>query len=309
MSLLLARLGADKALRFWQKCKSLSRLQKGLVMKKVASTLVSAVMPRRRMLAWLATGAVAAATVGAAAATSGAAETPALDVPGALEGGAAANLRQLTAALAAAPRRRDFKTVPMILDHPRQWDSAALELLLHYRGGPKQVWDNTDIASPWLNLMRNAMNAQVWSYRQPDFLAVSATHGTCHLALFDEVMWDKYDFPAMIKNQFKRNIFLTVPPAVRGKNAGDFNDPHGLFSPAANCIPLLVERGAVFLACHNMIWEFSHALIAKGHNPDHLNHERLAADLTNHLIPGAILTPGIVATIPLLEAAGYRYIK
>ena len=40
--------------------------------------------------------------------------------------------------------------------------------------------------------MRNALNAQIWSFKHPDFLAVSATHGSAHLALYDQAMWDKY---------------------------------------------------------------------------------------------------------------------
>ena len=47
----------------------------------------------------------------------------------------------------------------------------------------------------------------------------------------------------------------------------------------------------------------------KGVNPDHLTHERMAAEFTNHLIPGAVLTPGIVGTLPELELAGFRYAK
>jgi hypothetical protein len=38
----------------------------------------------------------------------------------------APNLAQLTKRLAEAPRRRDFKTVPMILERPDQWDHEAL---------------------------------------------------------------------------------------------------------------------------------------------------------------------------------------
>ena len=45
------------------------------------------------------------------------------------------------------PRRRDFKTVPMILERPDQWDHAALAEVTGYRGGPKQVWDNTGSAA------------------------------------------------------------------------------------------------------------------------------------------------------------------
>ena len=56
----------------------------------------------------------------------------------------AGQLNALMQRLAKAPRRRDFKSVPMILDHPNQWDSEALDAVLHYSGGPKQGWDNTD---------------------------------------------------------------------------------------------------------------------------------------------------------------------
>ena len=106
-------------------------------------------------------------------------------------------LPELMVRLRNASRRRDFKTVPMILDHPDLWDDTALKEVIAYRGVGKQVWDSTDIGSPWLNLMRNSINAQVFSFRHPDFLAVSATHGSAHLALFDQDMWDKYKFAEM----------------------------------------------------------------------------------------------------------------
>ena len=274
-------------------------------MKDHPVTLLETPMPRRKMLAWLAKGGIAGAAL--LALPGAAASADPMAAP--LEPRGAKNLKDLSAALARAPRHRNFKTVPMILTEPQQWDYEALNLLLTYHGGPRQVWDNTDISSPWLNLMRNATNAQVWSFKHPNFLAVSANHGTCHLALFQQHIWEKYNLPAMIGKKFKRNVFLDIPAGEKGKSPADFNNPLGLFSPSANCIPLLMERGTVFLACHNAIWEFSHALMAKGHNPDHLTHEALAADLTNHLIPGVVLTPGIVATIPELQLAGYEYIK
>jgi hypothetical protein len=99
-------------------------------------------------------------------------------------------LRALMERLGKARRRRDFKTVPMILTRPEEWDHEALSEVLAYKAGPRQVWDNTEIGGPWLNLMRNQLNAQIWSFHHPDFLAVSATHGTAHLALFDQSMWE-----------------------------------------------------------------------------------------------------------------------
>src|SRR5260221_13855358 len=109
----------------------------------------------------------------------------------------AGELRSLMEKLAKAPRPRDFKPVRMVLDKPDLWDAEALDAVIAYRGSRKQVWDNTDIGGPWLNLMRNSLNAQVFSFRHPDFLEVSPTHGSAQLALYDQEMGDKYQLGAM----------------------------------------------------------------------------------------------------------------
>ncbi len=217
-------------------------------------------------------------------------------------------LSALADTLAKAPRRRDFKTVPMILTSPDQWDSAALDAVIAYAPRPKQVWDNTDIASPWLNLMRNSLNAQIWAFKHPDFLAVSATHGSAHLALYDQAMWEKYGLAKMAGPTFKTNTLILEKKAAQA-SAADYEDASGVFSPADNSIPALQRRGVVFLACHNAIWELTGKLIANRVNPDKLSHEALAAEMTNHLIPGAVVTPGIVGTLPELQATGFAYAK
>jgi len=214
-------------------------------------------------------------------------------------------LAELTARLQRASRRRDFKTVPMILTHPDFWDDEALNELIAYRGTRKQVWDNTDIASPWLNLMRNSVNAQVFSFRHKDFLAVSATHGTAHLALFDQAMWDKYELATLAGPKFKTNTLIVAKPVPTAFS--DEEDPKSVFGPVGDTIPALQDRGAVFLACHNAIWEITAKLIARGTNPDRASYEAVAAELTNHLIDGIVLTPGIVATIPELQQVGFHY--
>jgi intracellular sulfur oxidation DsrE/DsrF family protein len=80
-------------------------------------------------------------------------------------------------------------------------------------------------------------------------------------------------------------------------------------SGPGDTIPALQERGVVFLACHNAIWELTAKLRDRGNNPDHLSHEAVAAELTNHLIDGIVLTPGVAATIPELQQAGFHYVK
>ena len=220
----------------------------------------------------------------------------------------AGKLKALAESLSRAPRRRDFKSVPMILTSPDQWDHEALSEVIAYGGGPKQVWDHVDIAGPWLNLMRNSLNAQIWSYKNPDFLCVSATHGSAHLALYDQAMWDKYQLASLTGDKFKANS-LIVQPTLASADPANFEDPEGVFSSADNAIPTLMRRGVVFLACHNAVAELADRLIKKNVNPDKLSFEPLTAELTNHLIPEVVLTPGVVATLPLMQQAGFHYAK
>ena len=215
-------------------------------------------------------------------------------------------LDELTKCLAAAPRRRQFKTVPMILTEPEQWDHEALTEVLAYKPQQKQCWDMTEIGGPWLNLMRNALNAQIWSFKHPDFLVVAECHGTAQMALYDQAMWDKYGFGKLAK--MERNTLLDALPAQK-TDAADYEDASGVYSPADNSIPALMARGVVFMSCHNAIWEQAAGLLKNGTNPDKLSHEALVAELTNHLIPGTVLTPGAVGTLPELQNAGFRYIK
>jgi hypothetical protein len=85
--------------------------------------------------------------------------------------------------------------------------------------------------------------------------------------------------------------------------------PRACSAPAGNTIPALQQRGVVFMACHNAIWEHTAKLLEKGTNPDGLSHEAIAAELTNHLLAGVVLTPGMAGTIPELQQAGFHYAK
>ena len=227
-------------------------------------------------------------------------------VESALTPAGATHLDALKRRLTRAPRRRDFKTVPMILNHQEQWDQEALTEVLSYGPAPRQLWDNTDIGGPWLNLMRNALNSQIWSFKHPDFLAVSVTHGTAQLALYDQAMWDKYQLTRLAGDDFKTNTLFIEGKAAASAN---YEDPAGPFSGEDNSIPTLMRRGAVFMSCHNAIWEQAAALMKLDINPDKLAHAELAAELTNHLVDGAVLIPGAAGTLPELQRVGFHYAK
>lgn len=218
----------------------------------------------------------------------------------------ATRLEALKKRLVRAPRRRDFKKVPMILDHPEQWDHEALNEVLAYGPAQKQVWDNTNLGGPWLDLMRNALNSQIWSFKHPDFLAVSATHGTAQLALFDQAMWDKYQLTRLAGEDFETNRLIIERKAATIDPA-NYENAAGPFSVEDNSIPALMGRGVVFMSCHNAVWEHARALIKFDINPDRLSHAALAAELTNHLVAGAVLIPGATGTLPELQQAGFHY--
>ncbi|MEA2892477.1 MAG: hypothetical protein QOI05_3270 [Bradyrhizobium sp.] len=247
-----------------------------------------------------ATAAIGLASARAESAT--AAAKSALTPPG------ATHLDALKKHLAQAPRRRDFKAVPMILNNREQWDYEALAEVLSYRPAPRQAWDSTDIGGPWLNLMRNALNSQIWSFKHPDFLAVSVTHGTAQLSLYDQAMWDKYQLSRLAGDEFSTNTLMNERKPA-GADSANYEDPAGPFSAEDNSIPGLMRRGVVFMSCHNAIWEHAAVLIKSGINPDRLSHDALAAELTNHLVDGAILIPGAAGTLPELQQAGFHYAK
>jgi intracellular sulfur oxidation DsrE/DsrF family protein len=104
--------------------------------------------------------------------------------------------------------------------------------------------------------------------------------------------------------QFAQRAGLLLPTSGF---SGSFR--YARFGAAGSTIPALQQRGVVFMACHNAVWEQTAKLLEKGINPDRRSHEEIAAELTNHLIQGVVLTPGIVGTIPELQKAGFHYAK
>jgi hypothetical protein len=265
-------------------------------------TAMKSIMGRRGILGTFAltaaTGAIGLAS--AAAKPAGAAAESALTPPG------ATHLDALKKRLAQAPRRRDFKSVPMILNDRQQWDHEALTEVLTYRPASKQAWDGIEIGIPWLSLIRNSLNTQIWSFKHPDFLAVSVTHGTALLALYDQATWDKYQLTRLAGEKFKTNT-LIIEQKAAASNPANYEDPAGPFSGEDNSIPALMRRGVVFMCCHNALWEHAAALIKADVNPDKLTHGALAAELTNHLVDGAVLIPGAGGTMLELQQVGFHY--
>jgi 4-oxalocrotonate tautomerase family enzyme len=229
--------------------------------------------------------------------------TASAEVSGPPAGGA---LIALSRKLAAIPRRRGFTTVPFLVTSPQDWDQAAAAQVLAYRYKSLQMWENSELGGPWLNLMREAVNGQVFAHGNPDFLAVSATHGSAHLALFGQEMWDRYKLAGLAGGKFMANSFIIEKPSVSPDD--DHQDLGGYYGPNNNNILTLQRRGVVFIACHDSI----HAIARNVHaTPDFAatSPDIIAADLTNSLVSGAILVPSVVAFMVELQRAGFTYPK
>lgn len=168
------------------------------------------------------------------------------------------------------------------------------------------MWENSDLAGPWLNLMREAVNGQVFAHGNPDFLAVSATHGTAHLALFGQKMWDKYRLAGMTGGKFAANSFVAQKPSVSPQD--DLQDVGGYSGPGNNNISTLQQRGVVFIACHDSIHAIARNIHATADFAG-ISPGVIAADLTNNLVPGAVLVPSVVAFVVELQRAGFTYSK
>ncbi len=223
-------------------------------------------------------------TAALAAGLTAAATSPAMAATG------ASTLSALQARLARLTYRRDFKTAPLVLETRDMWDDDAIREVAAYRGGPRQVWDNKDISSGWAGFMRNALNGQTLSFKNKDFLTVSMTRGDAQLALFQQAAWDKYGLAKLTNGKFTSNTFI-VP------GDGGVQDP---------AIPTLMKRGVAFMACHNAIWAAAGRAIAAGYKGG--SQEEVAGELTNQLLPGVILTPGALGTLPVLQDAGFAYV-
>ena len=175
-----------------------------------------------------------------------------------------------------------------------------------YRNRASQVWESTELGAPWMNLMREAINGQVFAHGNAGFLAVAAIHGTAHLALFDQIAWDSHDLAALTNGNAAKNTFVT---SISGTSSlDDLQDGAGYFGPENNSVRTLQERGAVFIACHDSIHAVARASRqrADGTGPP---ADAIAVDLTNRLVPGAVLVPSVVAFLIELQRVGFTDAK
>jgi hypothetical protein len=215
-------------------------------------------------------------------------------------------LKELHVRLHQLPGKRNYTSIPAILTDRSQWDSEALELLFRYRGGIKQVWDATDLASPWLPVIRNCINTHQFALKTRGYLPVCGTRGSAQLALYDEAAWAKYGLAALVHNKPAHNIFQADATGLPVPHDPNSELAQSIYGDSGASITALRERGTIFLACHNATYELARHLHATSATPSGQTVDETTADLTNHLPTWVIVTPGVAAVLPILQQVGYH---
>ncbi|WP_025885655.1 hypothetical protein [Asaia prunellae] len=213
-------------------------------------------------------------------------------------------LSALSRQLAVLPRRRAFRTLPRLLDHPDLWDDVAFDALLTYRGAQKMLGTGTSLEGKWAVEAQNLLNAEVFSFVHPDALLVMGLWGEAQLALYNEASWAHFNLARLV-TPGQNAASLHQTPAGTSRH---HQDEEGVYGAAGRSIPALQARGVVFLACHNAVWAHAGRLIALGAGPAGLTQEQLAAELTNALDPRAIVTPSALGAVAELQRAGFSRI-
>ncbi|WP_050406533.1 hypothetical protein [Bradyrhizobium embrapense] len=217
-----------------------------------------------------------------------------------------ADLELFKQRLASAPRRRSFGSVPLVVTSVEQWDHEAASILLSYGNRARQVWECTELGAPWLNLMREALNGQVFAHGNPGFLAAGAVHGSAHLALFDQTAWERHGLARLAGGVATTNSYFES--RRKTSRSDSLQDPMGFYGPENNNIATLQDRGMVFIACHDSIHAIARNLTRLDRG-DVADADALAADLTNHLVSGTVLVPSVVAFLVELQRFGFTYAK
>ena len=179
-----------------------------------------------------------------------------------------------------------------------EWDEKWLEAL---NAKHKQFFDAPDTTSgAGLIQARNFLNAfrDAYGTQDHDVNVVVGFHGSAAALAFQDAAWEKFRLaqyaeiidPAT-KNPALRNLFV-APRAT---------DP----VPPDAAIPVLQQRGAVFLLCNNSLRRITRTLHADGYGEDDALRKEL---LGRHLVPGVIVVPSMVVAANRTQARGFSYV-
>jgi intracellular sulfur oxidation DsrE/DsrF family protein len=215
------------------------------------------------------------------------------------------------AALAPAiARAADVPGGTDLVERQANFDEAHFKAVVARPADVRQLWDNVALRPGVLTNIKNSLNSLQFGfgYDPAKISLVAVNHGPSTIYTYSDVVWRKYrigdffDVKDAAGNRIATNTFYprknTDPSMDPAAEAGVLQDTG---------IAALQGRGVVFMTCHTAVEEQSRGLIRAGLAPG-MTPAQVSADILSNLIPGALVVPGGVGTLAVLQQKyGYTY--
>ena len=215
-------------------------------------------------------------------------------------------------ALAATAASADVPGGTDLVEVQSSFDEKAFVAAVDRPADIRQLWDTVALRPGVLNNIKNSLNTLQFgfAYDPKRIGMVAVNHGPSVTYTYSDYVWTKYgigdffDFKDANGNRIASNIFL--PRKYPASASSDLSAENGIYQDSG--ISALQARGVVFLTCHTAVEEQSRLLIKAGKAPAGMSPADVAGDILSHLIAGAVVVPGGVGTLAVLQHKyGYTY--
>jgi intracellular sulfur oxidation DsrE/DsrF family protein len=199
-----------------------------------------------------------------------------------------------------------------LIEQRSNFDEKAFIAAIDRPADIRQLWDNVALKPGVLNNVKNSLNALQFGFGyDPKRISIATVnHGPSVTYTYSDYIWTKYsigdffDFKDASGNRIATNVFL--PRKFPATASTDPSLDNSVYQDSG--IEALQARGVVFLTCHTAVEEQARQLIKAGKAPAGMTPADVAGDILSHLIPGAIVIPGGVGVLAVMQGKyGYTY--
>jgi len=138
---------------------------------------------------------------------------------------------------------------------------------------------------------------KAYSIEPRDVNAIIAAHGNMMGMAISNAIWEKYRLGEMANFKDPR----TEAPATRNIYLGEGEGE--LMGPGFS-VTSLAKRGVVFLVCNTALAQASRVLASRTHQTQADVHR----ELTEGLVPGAVLVPAMIVALNRAQERGCTYL-
>lgn len=219
----------------------------------------------------------------------------------------------LAAATGAAADAQGVPGGTNAVERKAQFDMAAFDAIVGRPAKIRQLFEQIAFKPSMWNNVKNSLNGLQFGYgHSADEIAIAICgHGASSAYGYSDYVWQKYKIGDYFGIKDAQGATITSNSWVAAKSSydpsADPDDDAGMYQDTS--IEMLQKRGVAVLICHTAVEEQSRGLVKGGNAPAGMTPKEVADDILTHLIPGALVVPGMVATVAVLQKAlGYTYV-